>query len=482
MSWKDKFPQENRFYETDSGILFNSDNMEVLRGIPDNVIDTIICDPPYGLEFMGKEWDTFNKKYWDKSGTSTVGLDNVPRFSSLTNKDLFNFQKWTKNWAKEALRIAKPGATMLVFGGTRTWHRLACAIEDAGWIIKDTLMWIYGSGFPKATDISKQIDKKFGVERKVIGKGDIKRASKKQPMGQGKEGGNDNRDITAPATPEAKLWDGYKSHGLKPAYEPIIMAMKPNEGSYADNALKWGVAGLNIDAGRIEFENTPNPATNPKYRLKAGYKLPARGQESKGAVKFTSSRNKTNIRGRFPANILLDEEAAKLLDEQSGVLKSGKLLPSHTIKKGQIGSFTPENWEEKEQHPKRNYGGDKGGASRFFYVAKASKSERNRGCEGLEKKVAGGMSGRNDGSFDGKITYNRNHHPTVKPLKLMEYLVKLTSMPNPNQIYLDPFLGSGTTAMAVKKSGKRWIGIEKETEYCEIAKQRISHTQKLLFT
>jgi len=201
-------------------MIIQGDCIEEMKKMKPNSVDTIITDPPYGLEFMGKKWDY-----------------DVPNISTF----------------KEMLRVAKPGATMLCFAGTRTQHRMAVNIEDAGWVLKDCIMWLYGSGFPKATDISKQLDKGLGGKVKV-GKG-FKHA--------GEYGGRDLPDPTPqgeareamkhePDTPEAKLWNGWKSHGLKPAYEPIIVAMKPNEGSYANNALKHGVAGLNIDGGRIK--------------------------------------------------------------------------------------------------------------------------------------------------------------------------------------------------------------------------------------
>ncbi len=444
MSWKDKFPVENRYYETDSGILFNVDNMEVLRGMPDNVIDTVITDSPYGLKFMGKKWDY----------------------------DVPSVELW-----QEVLRIMKPGGTLLCFAGSRTQHRMAVNIEDAGFILKDTLMWLYGSGFPKSTDISKQIDKKFGAKRKVVGRyiapdGKMRWGGSNFTAGN-KENKKENYDdrflTTSPATPKAKLWEGYHSHGLKPAYEPIIMAMKPNEGSYAENALKWGVAGLNIDAGRIGTDIIKHNQDHKSFQ---------RWKEQDGRKhKKVNNPEPTYNQGRFPANILLNEEAAKLLDEQSGVLKSGggnkATKHSDTFLGTGFGGTDNSIWKPNI-----------GGASRFFYVAKASKSERNMGCEGLEEKQQKITNQyeipREDGTMRKIPRVRTNFHPTVKPLKLMEYLVKLTSMPNPEQIYLDPFLGSGTTAMAVKKLGKRWIGIEKETEYCEIAKRRISHTQKLL--
>jgi len=457
------------------------DCLEVLKTFPDNCIDTIITDPPYALGFMGKEWDKFSR-----------------------------YQEWVKKWAKEVLRVAKPGATLLCFGGTRTYHRLACGIEDAGWVIKDCIMWIYGQGFPKATDISKQIDKKAGKKRKIKGYRErFGREGRKANCGFKKEyiGASGTQNLSAkepieePATPEAKLWNGWKSHGLKPAYEPILVAMKPNEGSYADNALKWGVAGLNIDGARI-------PTSDMLGRKL--YQTQSWKNSSKAGV---GSVNDDWKKGRFPANIILecicdeikvkkvkgqgmkkgtakrgsndtgqvfkgdlnktrsdgyvDEDGTEtvkihtnpncpcyMLDEVSGVLKSGKLLPKHTIRKSSIHGFTPENWKEKEQHPWREYGGDKGGASRFFYCAKASRKERE----------IGGV---------------KNNHPTVKPLKLLEYLCILTKTPT-GGIVLDPFAGSGTTGMACKLTGRNYILIEKEKEYCEIAKARINATQRSL--
>jgi DNA modification methylase len=378
--------------------IYQGDCLEVMKEIQDNSIDTIITDPPYGLSFMGKEWDSF--------GT-----------------DLKKYQEWTRRWAVEALRVAKPGATLLCFGGTRTWHRLACGLEDAGWFIKDTLMWVYGSGFPKATDISKQIDKKEGVKH-----------PKNFPISKNiaMRGANYTRNKIPVQSEKAKFWNGWKSHGLKPAWEPIIMAMKPNEGSYAENALKWGVAGLNIDGGRIH--------TKPRLTgtRKNGEEIKAMPTSLKGSwtrklqTNYDEKMKETNW-GRFPANIILDEEAAKMLDEQNN------------------------------------------NASRFFYIAKASKKERNMGLEGFDKKID---CDRNQECYSANVPFNRsanpkiNNHPTVKPLKLMEYLCILTKTPT-GGIVLDPFVGSGTTCIVAKKTGRNYIGIEKEEEYVKIAEARL---------
>ena len=754
-SWKDVFPQENRYFETDNGILYCANNIEVLKQIADNVIDTVITDPPYGLKFMDKKWDY----------------------------DVPSVETW-----QEILRVMKPGATLLSFAGSRTQHRMAVNVEDAGFILKDTLMWLYGcvsedteilttegwknyksistkdivfsfdtkkhkivkskvnqvfiypyddiminlknqntdqlitpnhkvickmgyrkqesgkrqwykedewvyrdawqirsnqytlplasvydgewsiggdfaeiigwvlsegnyqkdcnavniyqssvnpdkvariryclnraeikyseyqrkrkykdreyteyqwyingkdakrikeiipdkkptwkllelkysekerllkgllggdgskggngkyqafyqkdieflewfqtllhltgkqgwinhkkytcsihyndstqiqgkhnksrlvnyngivwsinteignyiacrngkifitgnSGFPKATDISKQIDKKFGAKRDIIGKD---KSGKTATMG-GIAGGIENGGEFNITAPEAKLWNGYKSHGLKPAYEPIVMAIKQNDGSYADNALKWGVSGLNIDAGRIPFQG--------EWDIKNGYSASKKvspkseATNSFGVYNFREV-NRTPSQGRFPANVLLDEESARLLDQQAP--RTGQLA-STTGKEPSVSKKNKIYNDYSMVFRKPSQPRDKlSGASRFFYVAKASKSERNLGLEGMLVKRPDGRTKTGMGSFEKKgIQPQQNYHPTVKPLKLIEYLIKLTSMPNPDQIYLDPFIGSGTTAIACEKFGKKWIGIELNEEYCEIAKNRI---------
>lgn len=398
--------------------IIQGDCLEIMKKIPDNSIDTIITDPPYGLGFMGKDWDSFNTK----------GRNEYYEFSF--------------NWAKEALRIAKPGATLLCFGSPRTYHRLTCAIEDAGWIIKDCIMWLYGSGFPKATDIAKQLAKKQGAKKQGA-------RSKGNTFPLNKE----YQDYEL--TPEAKQWEGWKSHGLKPAYEPIVMAMKPNEGTYAENALKWGVAGLNIDSGRIPHnENTKRKAYETKGWCISSPK--------------SGSMDDSADKGRFPANIILDEEAAQELDKQSGISKSnpGMRRNKSGIFVGQgkkISSYGIGDIEVNYQ--------DVGGASRFFYVAKASRAERNIGCEELENGKAGRWN--KAGKWTDDTTPAKNNHPTIKPLRLLEYLCILTKTPT-GGIILDPFAGSGTTCMAAKKVGRDFIGIEKEEEYCAIARARIA--------
>ncbi|MBA7565026.1 site-specific DNA-methyltransferase [Candidatus Atribacteria bacterium 1244-E10-H5-B2] len=449
-----------------------NDCLGTMREMPNNCIDTIITDPPYGLKFMGKKWDY----------------------------DVPSIEIW-----QECLKVLKPGGTALIFAGSRTQHRMAVNIEDAGFILKDCIMWLYGSGFPKATDISKQIDKKAGKKRKVIGKyrrpdGSGERTEK--PSGTSNFGVGGDQFLTAPATPEAILWNGWKSHGLKPAYEPILVCMKPNEGSYANNALKWGEAGINVDGGRISYENEED---RKEYTKKQ--KSFKNSESTKGYGNFKASNPATRIqtKGRYPANVILDEEAGRLLDEQSEERRSAGNYKNIEIAKQGGGIFGGGEVQN-------NYANDTGGASRFFYCAKASKAERNRGCEGLELKelkvskiatdsfkckVCGGWI-RPNPNIDNRPnsrcfcknpipsetkTQNKkvyNPHPTVKPLALMKYLCTLTKTPT-SGIVLDPFCGSGTTLMACKELKRDYIGIDNNAEYCEIAKRRVNATPEPLF-
>ena len=713
--------------------IIQGDCLEVMKKMDANSIDTIITDPPYGIGFMGKEWDNFKPEKIDKAMAkekrSTVGISSQRRSNTagaydFSQKGLNGFQGWMTKVAKEMLRVIKPGGTMLIFGGTRTYHRLACGVEDAGWILKDCIMWLYGSGFPKATDISKQLDKKgSGRDSKFIktikeyrkkrnfsmdelcekiglnniGHGGminhfengratptlsqynklvevlkipIRKADevKREIIGQqktnltvmqniGGENVSGEVNITTPSTSAAKLWNGWKSHGLKPAYEPILVAMKPNgepavdifeavcytlnkngfnkilwkekpvknvkkqktlksstktkppkmeetfvvnakksemqnqekntekvylhdkeqdikqtqkqlknttekmkentgkkllefmeenvsvvenhnmnfsqlttptmmekniekkledtlsetlkkedtqktvlesyattvislvkstenvltikfedneyvinilqDGSfvwptnlpkyrkakplsYANNALKHGVSGLNIDGGRIAGDMGKDRALG-KPRINT---------DKYG--KANSTLNPQSPLGRFPANIILDEEAGRMLDEQSGISKSSDTKRTRNT----IGSFGMPN----DNTPEYN---DKGGASRFFYCAKASKYERNIGCDKLKgKKVSDGRKKEADNAYQRGKTLRSNTHPTVKPLYLMKYLCTITKTPT-GGIVLDPFAGSGTTGMACKATDRPYILIEREEDYCKIAKARI---------
>ena len=405
------------------------DCLEVLPTLEFDSIDSVITDPPYGLAFMGKLWDH--------------GIPGAPFWEAI-------------------LRVAKPGAMLLAFGGTRTFHRLTVAIEDAGWEIRDCMMWLYGSGFPKSLDISKAIDKAAGVEREVVGsklgmpgmaKDGSNQNSNFDGAFQGKDGKTLSTDITAPNTEAAKLWDGFGT-ALKPAWEPIVVAMKPLDGTFAQNALKFGVAGLNIDLARIQSNETLarpfNEANNKTYG------------------KYQQFGNPTEPKGRWPANLLLDQEAGAMLDAQSGILKSGEL-------KGYNIQARKKDWHLSGLNsiPKTKSTKSEGGASRFFYTAKASKAERNEGLEDLpQTNVNDGRKTSIDNAYQRGDTPRSNTHPTIKPIDLMEYLCKLTKTPT-GGIVLDPFMGSGTTGIAAKRTGRDFIGIELSPEYFEIAKARI---------
>jgi len=435
--------------------------LEILPRLGLNV-ETCITDPPYGIGFMGKEWDTFKPSEVDrqkKRDTRSQKRRNLydgkqsnrPSAAMVAGRYCFTgeankrFQEWATGWAALCLTVLKPGAHLLSCGGTRTWHRLACAFEDAGFEIRDTLMWLYGSGFPKSLDISKAIDKAAGVEREVVGVSPSS-AIRTRPSWQSAEEsphgmvGNSEgqRMVSAPSTDAAKLWNGWGT-AIKPAWEPIILAMKPLDGSFADNAINHGVAGLNVDGGRI--------GTNPEWSY-------PKGRGGKGWHGIESLSKNLDIpmestKGRFPANLLLDGEAAKTLDAQTGILHSGVLKGGQ--KRKNRGGYTgplPDVVKNTFDYA------DLGGASRFFYTAKASGSERNDG-------------------YDVK-----NFHPTVKPLDLMRYLCILTATPKGGTI-LDPFMGSGTTLRAAKDVGRRAIGIEIEEKYCEVAVKRMA--QEVLF-
>jgi len=386
--------------------ILHGDCLDVMRKLKDNSIDTIITDPPYGLSFMGKKWDY----------------------------DVPDIETW-----EECLRVLKPGGTALIFAGSRTQHRMAVNVEDAGFILKDCIMWLYGSGFPKATDISKQIDKNIGVKREVVctqpaGSGPLKNGHT-NVSGGGFIGDERSPElkITKPASLEARRWDGWKSHGLKPAYEPILVAAKPNDGTYANNALEWGVSGLNIDGGRIETDEKLNGGA-----YSGGQRCEGDWKDHSGFKNDQLKGEFEQPKGRFPANVILDEESAHLLDKQ----KPFTSQTGNRKKKIRVeGELINTPFTRSVAAPEYL---DSGGPSRFFYCAKTSKKERGEG----------------------------NNHPTVKPLKLIEYLCTLTKTPM-GGIVLDPFAGSGTTGLAALNTGRPFILIEKEKDYYEIIKKRL---------
>lgn len=431
--------------------LIGGDCLAIMPTLEPNSVDTIITDPPYGLKFMGKAWDH--------------GVPGAPF------------------WA-EALRVAKPGAMLLAFGGTRTWHRLAAAIEDGGWEMRDTLMWIYGQGFPKSHDISKAIDKAAGAERKAVrkrtdgrGKWNLKMQRDHGDTGIGHADGSKQTYMeTAPATEAAALWDGWGT-ALKPAWEPIILAMKPIDGTFASNAQTWGVAGLNVDGGRIGGIDPANAK-----RLGRNYTTENTNFGGGQVQQIKAAIVGGNPAGRWPANVLFDEAAAAQLDAMSGERSSGGKAAGTYANSGKSGGIMGET-VERVQH--NHFEPSTGGASRFFYCAKASRAERNAGLDGMPEREQGQRYGTiqdaRPNTLDG-YEYPRkeiaNNHPTVKPLALMRYLCRLTATPT-GGIVLDPFMGSGSTGCAAVLEGRSFVGIELESDYLEIARRRIAHVQPL---
>jgi site-specific DNA-methyltransferase (adenine-specific) len=356
--------------------LFWGDCREVLPQLEAESIDAVVTDPPYELGFMGKKWDAQGIAY---------------------RVDLW----------RALLRVLKPGAHLLAFGGTRTYHRQTCAIEDAGFEIRDSLHWIYGTGFPKSLN-----------------------------LGEG------------------------RGTALKPGHEPIVLARKPLIGTVAANVEKFGTGALNIDACRIVVaEDDPNRRTTPSVAD------PARSMFG------VSGHSGTLAQGRWPANVLLDEDAAAELDAQSGDLAAG------IARRSRGGGRNCHSDVAKPPMPDMGYG-DTGGASRFFYVAKPSRAERDIGCEDLPARSGGEATERQDGSDGlespragaGRNGGARNHHPTVKPVELMQHLVRLVTPPR--GVVLDPFMGSGSTAFAAWLENLDFVGVEREAEYLEIARRR----------
>ena len=525
------------YYQDDLVTLFHGDCREVLKTLPDNSVDSIVTDPPYELGFMGKKWDN--------SGVA------------------YDVTVW-----QECLRVLKPGGHVLAFGGSRTWHRLAVAVEDAGFELRDSIAWLYGSGFPKSLDVSKAIDKSQGqnqarqlqftawmrasgltaskardvlfeagliteksnqashyfaetigsqpaiataemfralrpylppvpeeIERLVAERTGIEWTAYKQRevIGQrvtgaamsGKKsglavgtGGTDfgsGQNLvneTAPATSEAKAWEGWGT-ALKPAFEPVVVGRKPLVGTVAENVLEWGVGGLNIDGSRIGMKDGDGWDV-PIPQAKTAHPSWTSGATDRTGVDWTDKRQTPHVQGRWPANVILDKVTAGLLDEQSGVSKSGK--PGVRSADGFNASVYGKGMGIAAGDANGEYG-DSGGASRFFYVAKASKRDRNEGLEDLpkfnryKKGGVGGTGGKRDVSVAENATPVSNFHPTVKPTQLMRYLIKLVTPPGGT--VLDPFTGSGSTGKAALLDGFQFVGAELTEEYLPIIEGRL---------
>ena len=428
-------------YKTDLLDLRCCDCMELMLDMPDNSVDSIVTDPPYGL---GKEPDPVEvMRGWCESGYHEV------KGKGFMGKDWDAFVPQPVMW-KEAFRVLKPGGHLLCFAGTRTVDWMAMSIRFAGFEIRDQIYWHYGSGFPKSLNVSKMLDKMAGAERGTEYKPNFKNGTFGKGMGGGKHGAHSD----PPATEAARQWDGWGT-ALKPATEPIVMARKPlaKGNTVAANVQEYGTGAINIDATRVSGEGYSSGGKN-------------------NSIAFGSSLGKQErcdgSQGRWPANLIHDgsEEVVELFPvTKSGSRKAGDY--------GVAGSDEVYGKRGISAMPELN--GDSGSAARFFYCAKASKADRDEGCEGLEARLrkTHGDTGPSDNAKPNGQTavLSRNHHPTVKPTDLMRYLCRLVTPPG--GVVLDPFMGSGSTGKAAVLEGFRFVGSEMQQEYFEIAKTRI---------
>lgn len=433
------------------------DCLDIVTAMPDATYSAVFCDPPYGINFMNRSWD---------HGVPSVAV-----------------------W-EQVHRVCKPGAILMAFGGTRTWHRLAVNIENAGWEMFDTIMYVYGSGFPKSHDISKAIDKAAGAEREVIGQ-TVYADGKVRPKGWSNEDGShegyrrpSHKDytpslITAPATPDAATWHGYGT-ALKPAYEPVLCFRKPLEATYAHSALTYGTGAINIDGCRVGT----NGADKEKHLAEWNRLQSKSAEQGKNAMNgglMSIDLNGYAKDGRWPANLIHDgsDEVMVMFPETKGDLSNRKPRTG----KGNSGNCY--GFYERQEFDKVR--SDTGSAARFFYCAKASSSERNAGLEGMpladasvgDRRPSGSMSQRIHKDEGRPETVSQNHHPTVKPLALTEYLARLIVPP---EAYRDdakiliPYAGVGSEAIGAMRAGWRNItGIELEAEYCDINRRRFDH-------
>ena len=465
------------------------DCTEVMATLDEASIDVVITDPPYGLEFMGREWDSIGRNVgpggkrrererliedradgkWQPGSTYGAHAKNprcqhchrlrfdhtdrkcacaVPLFHARASEYGAAMQEWHIAWTSAAMRVLRPGGHLLAFGGTRTFHRLTCGLEDAGFEIRDVLTWLYGSGFPKSLDVSKAIDKAAGAERepgRTLVTDGTRGATPNSPGNATcADCGRPARGVNyctcprdgGPVTDAAREWEGWGT-ALKPAWEPIILARKPLAGTVAHNVTEHGTGALNIDAARIGTEGARSNGGSGKHGTVAFGDYGPTAREDYGV-------------GRWPANVALDEDAAALLDTEVGDLGPAGTAVRRNRKPG-----TMTAWMGTRASPTGDdvtYG-DSGGPSRFFYTGKASTADRNNGHGPA------------------------NTHPTVKPTDLMRWLVRLATPPG--GIILDPFAGSGTTGVAARAEGHRAVLIEREPDYLQIIAGRLAQ-QSLL--
>jgi DNA modification methylase len=426
--------------------LYHGDCRAVMAQLEPETVDAIVTDPPYELGFMGKGWD--------RSGIA------------------YDVSVW-----RECLRVLKPGGHLLAFGGSRTYHRLACAIEDAGFDIRDQIMWLYGQGFPKSLDVSKAIDAAAGAERQVVATNPNHRPISGVEYEGVYSGGNTGAAvITSPATEAAKRWSGFGT-ALKPAHEPIVLARRPLVGTVAENVLKHGTGGLNIDACRVSTDGEEIERVGKLCDMRGG-KFGASAGALRDDLGIVTRRTPDN--GRWPANVIHDgseEVLAGFPETTSGGFAQGQIQqPTNGVAKG-----------IERLRVRDSLVPDSGSAARFFYIPKADKADRSQGLDDLPLRSAGTVTDRKDGSDGlnspragaGRTNGSRNHHPTVKPTDLMRYLCRLITPPK--GLVLDPFCGSGSTGKAARAEGFRFIGIEINEEYCALAAARCEIQQRSLF-
>lgn len=416
------------------------DCLRMMRMYPDDCFDSIVTDPPYGLSFMGADWDSFGgrngrqsvSERQDEARRYADENRGAPRYGNshgkkVTRNEMVAFQEAMTPIFEEALRVAKPGAHLLCFGGTRTFHRMACAIEDAGWEVRDTIMYVYGSGFPKSMDVGKAIDKALGAERqKYVNPTPHAPAIATNSCGDYK---GDVVTQPVPVTDQAKEWDGWGTC-LKPAWEPIIVARKPLDGTVAHNVMTYGTGAINIDGCRVPTEefimtNGVSKEVQDRQSIYGSYGEKKTGQTAGQKL------------GRFPANLVHDgsEEVTSLFPVSKS---SDRTVPRK--RRPQTTCYGTYDGGGDYYDIGR---GDSGSAARFFYCAKASKRDRGEG----------------------------NHHPTVKPTALMQWLVRLVTPKG--GVVLDPFAGSGSTGVAAMREGMDFVGMEMDDSYADIMEHRI---------
>ena len=389
-----------------------------------NSVDSVVTDPPYELGFMNKKWDSTGVAFCKKT------------------------------WA-EVLRVLKPGGHLLSFSGSRTYHRMACAIEDAGFEIRDQILWVYGSGFPKSLNIGKAVDNLLGNERHSFG-GESK---PKEFSGKFDQRGSKDREKSA-GNSQHEGW----GTALKPAHEPICMARKPlAENTVAENVMAWGTGGINIDGCRVGTEG----ATKKVNPVKGSKELNSFGNNLNGGVVCSINA------GRFPANFIHDgSEEVLAIFPDTNPSKAGIRKPNES----NLNCYGKYNAQSELIAGHEDAGGS---ASRFFYCAKASKNDRNEGLDELDYQLWGSLAGGNDKRKGNKpqLQPTKNNHPTVKPSDLMRYLCRLITPTG--GIILDPFMGSGSTGKAAALEGFDFIGIDLDENYCKISEARINEAIKV---